>query len=135
MAGWQPNPDYRPERPATPPQWQQPAQPSYPPAPQQPQYQPQPYAQYPPPQYQQYPQVAPKSAALGLIVSIFIPGVGSMMAGKVGEGIGILAGWLIGWFLCLVLIGFVIMPVFWIWGLVAAYQDAVKWNRDHGIVS
>jgi TM2 domain-containing membrane protein YozV len=95
----------------------------------------------PPPQqqwqrpYQQPVQVAPRSPALGLIVSIFIPGVGSMMAGQTGKGVGILAGYLVGWLLCFVLIGFVVMPAFWIWGLVAAYMDAVAWNRAHGIIS
>lgn len=92
---------------------------------------PQPY-QHP---YPQPVQVAPRSPALGLIVSIFLPGVGSMMAGKTGKGIGILCGYLAGWLLTLVLLGFIVMPAFWIWGLVAAYTDAVSWNREHGIVS
>jgi len=137
--------DPRTRRPVTPPQWQQrPEQTVYrPQQPEQPaqlpaQYQPQPYAppqHYQPPQYGQYPQVAPKSPAAGLIVSVFLPGVGSMMAGKTGKGIGILAGWLIGGLLCLAVVGFFIVPVFWIWGLVAGYQDAVAWNRAHGIVS
>jgi TM2 domain-containing membrane protein YozV len=122
--------DPRQQRPATPPGWGQ--QPGYPPP-----FQPQQGGQVQPYGYQQPGpvRVAPRSPALGLIVSIFLPGVGSMMAGKTGKGIGILIGWLIGWLLCLVLIGFVIMPVFWIWGLVAAYTDAVGWNRDHGIIS
>lgn len=139
MSEYQPQ-GYDPRRrPAeTPPQWQgqqrpaQYAQP-YPPQGNWPQQggQVQPYGyQQPGPA-----PVAPRSPALGLIVSIFLPGVGSMMAGKTGKGVGILIGWLIGWLLCLVLIGLVIMPVFWIWGMVAAYTDAVGWNRDHGIVS
>lgn len=100
------------------------------------QYPPQPPSPYTPQRpYPQPVQVAPRSPALGLIVSIFIPGVGSMMAGKTGKGIGILIGYFVGWLLCLVLIGFVVMPAFWIWGLVAAYTDAVAWNRAHGIIS
>ena len=134
MAQWQQQ-DPRRQQPATPPQWQQsqPQQPVY-----QPQYLPAQQQPYQPPLYgaqQQWLQVAPKSPAAGLVVSIFLPGVGSMMAGKTGKGIGILVGWLIGWLLCLVLIGFLVMPAFWIWGLVAGYQDAVWWNRAHGIVS
>ena len=126
---------------ATPPQWQdqryyQPQSFNPEPGPADYRGQVQPYAQqYPPPGWQPRPQVAPRSPALGLIVSIFLPGVGSMMAGKTGKGIGILIGYMIGWLLCLVLIGFLIMPVFWIWGMVAAYGDAVAWNREHGIVS
>jgi TM2 domain-containing membrane protein YozV len=99
------------------------------------QYQ-QPYPQqYPPPGWQPPMQVAPRSPAVGLIVSFFLPGVGSMMAGKTRKGIGILVGYMVGWLLCLVLIGFIVMPIFWIWGMVAAYRDAVAWNREHGIIS
>ena len=58
-----------------------------------------------------------------------------MMAGKTGKGIGIMIGYFVGWLLCLVLIGFIVMPAFWIWGIVAAYMDAVAWNRAHGIIS
>lgn len=149
MSQWQPN-DPRRQQPATPPQWgrQEPPedpwqasrQPSYQPVPQphypvrpyQPPAQPQPYAYRQP-----YPVqvVAPRSPAAGLIVSFFLPGVGSMMAGKTGKGIGILIGYLIGCLLCIIVIGFIVAPVFWIWGLVAAYQDAVAWNRGHGIIS
>jgi len=103
------------------PGWQQP--PSYGP--------PQPWQQ----PYPQPVQVAPRSPALGLIVSFFLPGVGSMMAGRTGKGIGILCGYFVGWLLCFVFIGFIVMPAFWIWGLIAGYADAVDWNRAHGIVS
>lgn len=103
------------------------------------QYPPQQPPHYAQQQWQQpYPQpmqVAPRSPALGLIVSFFLPGVGSMMAGKTGKGIGILIGYFVGWLLCLVLVGFLVMPAFWIWGMVAAYLDAVAWNRAHGIIS
>jgi TM2 domain-containing membrane protein YozV len=93
--------------------------------------------QYPPvrqPYYQQQ-QVSPRSPALGLIVSIFLPGVGSMMAGHVGKGVGILIGYIIGAILSVVIVGIFIAIPLWIWGLVAGYQDAVRWNRAHGIIS
>lgn len=80
-------------------------------------------------------QVSPRSPALGLIVSIFLPGVGSMMAGHVGKGVGILIGYIIGAILSVVIVGIFIAIPLWIWGLVAGYQDAVSWNRAHGIIS
>jgi len=144
MSGYQPQ-GYDPRQQPPPQQWGQ--QPDYPPSfqPQQQRAQVQPYApapyqqpypqQYPPPGWQPPVQVAPRSPALGLIVSFFLPGVGSMMAGKTGKGIGILAGYMFGWLLCLVFIGFIVMPIFWIWGMVAAYRDAVAWNRERGIIS
>lgn len=99
-----------------------------------PQYDPQQPPPYGPPQ-PGYGVVAPKSPAVGLLVSIFLPGVGSMMADRVGKGVGILIGYLVSYLLMFVLIGFIMVPAFWIWGLVAAYTDAQDWNREHGIIS
>ena len=80
-------------------------------------------------------QVAAKNPAVALLVSFFIPGVGSMMNGEVGKGVGILAGYVVSLFLTVVLIGIVGVIGFWIWGMVDAYQGAQKWNAQHGIVS
>ena len=33
------------------------------------------------------------------------------------------------------LVGFIAAPAVWIWGMVAANNDAHKWNRAHGILS
>src|SRR5579859_1904758 len=91
------------------------AQPAY----QQPQYdQPPPGQAYPPAVYQQPPfppgqggygappvmQVMPKNAALAIIISFFIPGVGSLYAGKTTTGIIILACYFVSWLLTIVLI-------------------------------
>jgi TM2 domain-containing membrane protein YozV len=87
------------------------------------------------PSYPPQPVVSPKSPAAGLIVSIFLPGVGSMMAGKVGKGVGILLGYILGAILTIFIVGIIIAIPLWIWGMVAGYQDAVAWNRAHGIIS
>ncbi|HET9082628.1 MAG TPA: hypothetical protein VFO01_19205 [Trebonia sp.] len=118
-----------------------------------PSYQPPPAGQaYPPPQgqypvapYQQpYPpgyaappavQVMPKNAGVALLISFFIPGVGSMYAGKTNTGVIILIGYIISWVLTIVIIGFAGILGFWIWGLIDAYQAAQQWNRAHGIIS
>ena len=54
---------------------------------------------------------------------------------KVGKGIGILACYVVAVILCAVLVGFIAAPAVWIWGMVAANNDAHKWNRAHGILS
>jgi TM2 domain-containing membrane protein YozV len=82
-----------------------------------------------------YHQVQPHSAALGVVASFFIPGLGSMLNEKVGKGIGILACYIVSIFLVLVLVGFIAAPAVWIWGMVAANNDAHTWNRAHGILS
>ena len=95
---------------------------------------------------QQAPPFAPgtaapprKEPALSLLVSFFVPGVGSMMNGDTGVGVAILCTYLgsllfifcLGW----ILIGFIGLPVMvgaWIWGMVDAYQGAVRHNQRMG---
>jgi TM2 domain-containing membrane protein YozV len=79
--------------------------------------------------------VAPKSPAGSVLLSIFIPGLGSMVNENVGVGVTILILNIIGWVLAIVLIGIPLALATWIWGLVDAYQSAQRWNRAHGIVS
>lgn len=79
--------------------------------------------------------VAAKNPAVSLLISFFIPGVGSMVNGDVGIGVAILMGYLVSWVLTLVLIGFLGLLAFWVWGMVDAYTGAQRWNRRHGIVS
>lgn len=90
-------------------------------------------------QYQQpvYVQqvVAPKIPALGVLASFFIPGLGSMINGKGGKGALILVSYFVAWLTTIVIIGWVAVPAVWIWGMIAGYQDAQKWNRGHGIIS
>jgi TM2 domain-containing membrane protein YozV len=81
------------------------------------------------------PVVAPKNPAVSLIVSFFLPGVGSMINGDVGTGVIILIIWLISFPLMFVFIGFLTVVVAFVWGLVDAYQGARRWNARHGIIS
>jgi TM2 domain-containing membrane protein YozV len=80
--------------------------------------------------------VQPKSPALALILSFFIPGVGTLVNGETGKGIGILLGWLVSAFLTVFcLVGLVAAIPLWIWGMVDAYTGAQNWNRERGIIS
>ncbi len=81
------------------------------------------------------PQVVPKNPAVALIVSVFLPGVGSMISDQPAIGTVILVSYVLGWVLTLVLVGFVIVPAAWVFGLVHAYQSAQRWNREHGFTS
>ena len=118
-------------------------QPGYP----QPNVQPQPgYPQpgYPPAGFAQpgYPQgpygapmVAPKSPGVAVLASFFVPGLGSMISGNGGIGALILCLYVVSWILTIVLIGFLGVFGFWIWGMIQAHSDAVAWNSRHGIIS
>ncbi len=79
--------------------------------------------------------VAPRNPALHLIVSFFLPGVGSMMNGDVGKGVAILVGYVVCWVLVWLLIPLFVAVGLWIYGMVDAYQGAKRWNLAHGIVS
>jgi hypothetical protein len=54
-----------------------------------------------------------------------------MLNEKAGKGIGILACYVVAFILVFFLVGFIAAAV-WIWGMVAANNDAHKWNRAHG---
>jgi TM2 domain-containing membrane protein YozV len=105
----------------------------------------QPYQQYPQPPYpvQQggYMQpygamaVAPKNPGFALVASFFIPGLGSVINGSVGMGILIVVSYVIAWISLTVLIGFLLVPAVWVWGMIDAYHGAKSWNRKHGILS
>lgn len=84
----------------------------------------------------QYPQhVAAKSPALGLIASLFIPGLGSLINGQVAAGIAILIAYTVSWFLLFVVVGFVTLPAVWIVGMWHGYSSAQEWNAKHGVIS
>jgi TM2 domain-containing membrane protein YozV len=100
-----------------------------------PQYQAPPQG-YAVPQYQAAGQVVlPKNPALGVILSFFIPGLGSMVNGDGARGAIILGVYVIGWVLALFLIGIPILFGAWVWGMVDGYLSAQRWNLAHGITS
>lgn len=75
---------------------------------------------------------APKNPVISLVVSLIIPGVGTIINGETGKGIAILVGYVVALFLIFVLIGFLLAPAVWIYGMYDAYQGAKKWNVAHG---
>lgn len=72
---------------------------------------------------------------MAVIASLFIPGPGSMISGRGGKGTAILISYIVSILLTLLVVGFILAPIVWIGGMVMGYQDAQKWNRDHGILS
>lgn len=83
--------------------------------------------------------VARKEPAIALLISLFFPGVGSMMNGDVGAGVGFLGLYIFGLVLvvCLgwILIGLIGIPLMLLacgWSMYHAYQGAVDFNRRAG---
>ena len=98
--------------------------------------------QQPPMGYGQPMAVSPKNPAVSLIVSFFLPGVGTLMNGETNKGVLILVGWLmswvLGWFLLIFIVGFFFFMIatgLWIWGMIDAFQGAKNWNLAHGFIS
>lgn len=90
----------------------------------------------PPPPYQPVPQfIHPKNPAAAIVLSFFLPGVGSMYAGNTRTGIWILVGWIAGLILAFAFIGIPVIIGFWVWGMVNGYHSAVNWNTARGIQS
>ncbi len=80
-----------------------------------------------------------RDPGLSLLLSFFIPGVGSMTNGDVGAGVAFLAAYISGLVLvvCLgwLLVGFIGLPISlaaWVWSMFHAYQGAVDRNRAMG---
>jgi TM2 domain-containing membrane protein YozV len=79
--------------------------------------------------------VAPKNPGLALLASFFIPGLGSLINGSIGLGIVIFMAFIVACVSITFLIGLLLVPAVWVWGMIDAYQGAKKWNRMHGILS
>lgn len=79
--------------------------------------------------------VTPKNPAVSLLVSFFIPGVGSLMNGDTTIGVVILTLFVVSVGLSFFLIGLPFALGLWIWGMIDAYQGAQRWNARHGIIS
>lgn len=91
--------------------------------------------------------VVPKNGPLYALVSVFLPGVGTMIAGKVGMGLLFTGIWVmfllstvffsfipfVGWLLLLgvipLWIGFHAFQIYY------AYATAKRWNAERGIIS
>jgi TM2 domain-containing membrane protein YozV len=69
-----------------------------------------------------------KSTGIAVIASFFIPGLGQIYCGKILRGIGIIIAAIIAACLVIVLIGFIIYPILWVWNLYDAYTLAKKIN-------
>ena len=79
--------------------------------------------------------VAPKSPGLALAASFLVPGLGQLINGEIAKGLVFFVAYVVGIVAVLVLVGFLIVPVVWIWAMVDAYSSAKQWNLRHGILA
>lgn len=99
------------------------------------------YAQAPPPyqaapQYQaappygqpMYGPVPMKSTGIAVILAVLVPGLGHIYLGRIGEGIMYLILAFVFGALIILLIGFILLPILWIWQIYDAYNKANQYN-------
>ncbi len=69
-----------------------------------------------------------KSEGISAILSFFIPGLGQIYNGQIGKGIVMIIVGVILAFTMVILIGFILYPIFWIWNIYDAYSIAKRIN-------
>ncbi|MEW6771832.1 MAG: hypothetical protein AB1330_10665 [Bacillota bacterium] len=69
-----------------------------------------------------------KNPGLAAVLSFFFAGLGQIYNGQIGKGIGLIIAELISGLLCTVIVGFLLLPVVWIYAIYNAYKTAEKIN-------
>lgn len=70
-----------------------------------------------------------KSAGLAAVLSFFINGLGQIYNGQIFKGIIIIIIQLINGLLTGILIGYIFLPIVWLYAVIDAYRTATKINR------
>ncbi len=63
---------------------------------------------------------------LAAICSFFIPGLGQLVQGRLMFALFFFVAWLVSWGLTWILIGWVTLPIIYIWGII----DAAKYRSS-----
>jgi TM2 domain-containing membrane protein YozV len=73
-----------------------------------------------------------KNPGLAAVLSFFVTGLGQIYNGQIGKGIALFAGAVVSGLLCAVVIGFILLPAVWLYGIYDAYRTAEKINKGAG---
>ncbi|WP_370514495.1 hypothetical protein [Alteribacillus sp. YIM 98480] len=74
-----------------------------------------------------------KNAGLAAVLSAVWSGLGQIYNGQIAKGIILMIIQFINSLLFFVLIGFITYPIVWIYGMVDAYKQAEKYNRNNAL--
>lgn len=75
-------------------------------------------------------QQPPKNPTLAAILSFLINGLGQVYNGQIGKGILIFVIQIVNALLTTVIIGFITLPIVWIWSIYDAYKVAQRINEE-----
>ena len=70
-----------------------------------------------------------KNVLLAAILSFLFPGLGQLYLGLSKKGISFILAYIVSWILVIILIGFILAPIVWIWSLVDAIKSTEAINR------
>lgn len=71
-----------------------------------------------------------KNPGLAAVLSFFVVGLGQIYNGQVGKGIALFIAAGVSGLLCTIIIGFILLPVVWIYGVYDAYKTADRLNAS-----
>ncbi len=69
-----------------------------------------------------------KNPGLAAVFSFFFPGLGQIYNGEIGKGLMFIVVGGVFMLLMIVLIGFILLPLFWIYNIYDAYKTAERIN-------
>ena len=70
-----------------------------------------------------------KNAGIAAVLSFFITGLGQIYNGQIFKGILLIRIQIVNGLLLYILIGFITMPIVWLYGVINAYRHAERINR------
>lgn len=71
-----------------------------------------------------------KNPGLAAVLSFFYMGLGQIYNGEIAKGIVFIVVYSLSFVLWLILIGMIITPILWIYGIYDAYKSAGRINED-----
>jgi len=70
-----------------------------------------------------------KDPAIAVVCSFLACGLGHVYVGEYAKGFVLMAAYALAWMLTTVLVGFLLVPVLWVYGLWSAHRAAMAHNE------
>jgi TM2 domain-containing membrane protein YozV len=79
------------------------------------------------------PGTTSRNPAASLLASLLVPGLGTIINAEMGKGLVILVAWITAWVLILAIVGLILVPAVWVYGMYDAFQGARRYNLAHAV--
>ncbi|KJS10659.1 MAG: hypothetical protein VR67_17395 [Peptococcaceae bacterium BRH_c8a] len=71
-----------------------------------------------------------KNPGIAAVLSFLIIGLGQVYNGQISKGLLFFGGAIVSGFLTMIIIGFILLPVIWLYGIYDAYKTANNLNEQ-----